>query len=222
MRVTDGCVRLGLLQALMSRRQAVLSRLPVEETRKKKGKLMSEYFQRSHSFRMIFSLMARDLLRFDLLTILLSRLHDELLERWVASCRLILYVIFCSIANKNKKCVRQQQVDILIFNVIVPVKTKTSLKFTLNPMINVCFAVNFFCLISSHASRSSERSHAGRFKSVDSGDRPTDLYSEQTVQSTARPPFLQKALSVRHVEAPDGYAQRWWWQSVNDTMQGTV
>lgn len=40
----------------------------------------------------------------------------------------------------------------------------------------------------------------GRFKAVDSGNRPTNLYSMQTVQSTALPSFLQKGFSVRHLE----------------------
>lgn len=46
----------------------------------------------------------------------------------------------------------------------------------------------------------SERSHAGRFKAVDSGNKSTNLYSRQTVQPTALPSFLQKGFSVRHLE----------------------
>lgn len=37
-----------------------------------------------------------------------------------------------------------------------------------------------------------ERSHARCFKTVDSGNSPTNLYSIQTVQSTVLPSFLQK------------------------------
>lgn len=39
-----------------------------------------------------------------------------------------------------------------------------------------------------------ERSHAGRFKAVDSGNRLTNLYSMQTVRSATLPSFLQKRL----------------------------
>lgn len=68
--------------------------------------------------------------------------------------------------------------------------------------MHVCFVCLGFCFVSFPfmPADASERSHAGRFKAVDSGSRPTNPYSMQTVQSTALPSFLQKGLSVRHLE----------------------